>query len=139
MEKGVFLGLGVMGTAMAHNILKAGFPLTVYNRTRAKAEPFAAEGARIAKSPREAAQLKVVVGGDPVALERAQPVLAAVSQQIEYMGVSGSGAMMKLINNLMVATQAVGLAEGLTLASRAELNMEQVVTDHTAVIEALRR
>lgn len=50
------LGLGTMGNGMAANLLKAGFPLTVYNRTAAKAEPFAAEGARIAHTPAEAAQ-----------------------------------------------------------------------------------
>jgi 3-hydroxyisobutyrate dehydrogenase len=49
------LGLGTMGSGMAANLLKAGFPLAVYNRTRAKAERFAAHGARIANSPAEAA------------------------------------------------------------------------------------
>ena len=33
-----FVGLGIMGKAQSSNILKAGFPLTVYNRTRSKAE-----------------------------------------------------------------------------------------------------
>jgi 3-hydroxyisobutyrate dehydrogenase len=41
------LGLGTMGSGMATNPLKSGFPLTVYNRTAAKAEPFAKLGARI--------------------------------------------------------------------------------------------
>src|SRR5271168_2085123 len=45
------LGTGTMGGGMAANLLKAGFPLTVYNRTRAKAEPCAAQGARIANTP----------------------------------------------------------------------------------------
>jgi 3-hydroxyisobutyrate dehydrogenase len=49
------LGLGTMGSGMAANLLKAGFPLTVWNRTRSKAEPFAAQGARIADTPAEAA------------------------------------------------------------------------------------
>lgn len=49
------LGLGTMGSGMAANLLKAGFPLTVYNRTAAKAEPFAAQGARVAQTPAEAA------------------------------------------------------------------------------------
>ena len=49
------LGLGTMGAGMAANLLKAGFPLAVYNRTRAKAEPFAAAGARIATTPDDAA------------------------------------------------------------------------------------
>ncbi len=45
------LGTGTMGAGMAANLLKAGFPLTVYNRTRSKAEPLAAHGARIADTP----------------------------------------------------------------------------------------
>ena len=46
-----FLGLGIMGTAMARNILKAGFPLLVYNRTPAKAKDLVAAGATLAPSP----------------------------------------------------------------------------------------
>src|SRR4051812_9911650 len=56
MQKVAVLGLGIMGSGMASNLLKAGFPLAVYNRTRAKAEPFAAQGARVASAPCEAAQ-----------------------------------------------------------------------------------
>jgi 3-hydroxyisobutyrate dehydrogenase len=50
------LGLGTMGGGMAASLLKAGFPLAVYNRSRAKAEPFAAQGARIAETPADAAR-----------------------------------------------------------------------------------
>jgi 3-hydroxyisobutyrate dehydrogenase len=50
------LGLGTMGKGMAANLLKAGFPLTVYNRTAATTEPFAVQGARIARTPAEAAK-----------------------------------------------------------------------------------
>ena len=50
------LGLGTMGHGMAINLLKAGFPLTVWNRTRDKAEPLAAMGADIAHCPAVAAQ-----------------------------------------------------------------------------------
>jgi 3-hydroxyisobutyrate dehydrogenase len=50
------LGLGTMGSGMAANLLKAGFPLTVWNRSRAKAEGFAAQGARVAATPAEAAR-----------------------------------------------------------------------------------
>lgn len=48
------LGLGTMGSGMAANLLKAGFPLTVYNRTRFKAARFAEKGARVAESPADA-------------------------------------------------------------------------------------
>jgi 3-hydroxyisobutyrate dehydrogenase len=50
-----FIGMGTMGAGMAMNILKAGHALTVHNRTRAKEESLAAEGAARAASPKEAA------------------------------------------------------------------------------------
>jgi 3-hydroxyisobutyrate dehydrogenase len=52
-----FLGLGIMGSRMAANLLGAGFELTVWNRTTATAEAFSAEhpGARLAATPAEVA------------------------------------------------------------------------------------
>jgi 3-hydroxyisobutyrate dehydrogenase len=55
MQRVAILGLGIMGGGMAANWLAKGFELSVWNRTRAKAEPLAAKGARIAATPREAA------------------------------------------------------------------------------------
>ncbi len=51
-----FMGLGIMGAAMAANVLKAGYPLLAYNRTAAKAEPLARMGARVAANPKILAQ-----------------------------------------------------------------------------------
>src|SRR5215216_3898977 len=69
MQNVALLGLGVMGNGMAQNLLKAGFPLAVYNRTRSKAEPLAAKGAHVAATPREAAANAAIViamvGDDP--------------------------------------------------------------------------
>jgi 3-hydroxyisobutyrate dehydrogenase-like beta-hydroxyacid dehydrogenase len=56
-----FLGLGNMGSVMARRLLAAGHEVTVWNRHRAKAEPLAAEGAKIAATPAEAAQGKDAV------------------------------------------------------------------------------
>jgi 3-hydroxyisobutyrate dehydrogenase-like beta-hydroxyacid dehydrogenase len=50
-----FIGLGSMGSAMARNLIKAGHALTVYNRTRSRAEALQAEGAKVAETPVEAA------------------------------------------------------------------------------------
>lgn len=50
------LGLGTMGAGMAKNLLKAGFAVSVYNRTRAKAEQLGAAGARIADTSADAAR-----------------------------------------------------------------------------------
>jgi 3-hydroxyisobutyrate dehydrogenase len=53
-----FIGLGLMGAGMARNIARAGFPLTVYNRTRLRSEELVAEfgGVTVADSPRHAAE-----------------------------------------------------------------------------------
>ncbi len=56
-----FLGLGIMGGAMAANILRAGYPLMVYNRTAAKSEPLAQMGAGVASNPRHLAQATEVI------------------------------------------------------------------------------
>ena len=67
-----FIGLGLMGRPMGLNLLKAGFPLTVWNRTRARTEALAAAGAAVAASPREVAErsdLVVTIVSDPPALE----------------------------------------------------------------------
>ena len=67
------IGLGLMGSPMGRNLLKAGFPLTVWNRTRAKTEKLGQEGARIANSPQEVAadsDVLITIVSDPPALEQ---------------------------------------------------------------------
>jgi len=61
MEKVGFLGLGIMGAAMARNLVEAGHGLVVHNRTRAKARELAGHGAQVADSPREVAEKSDVV------------------------------------------------------------------------------
>jgi 3-hydroxyisobutyrate dehydrogenase len=194
------LGLGTMGAGMAKNLLSAGFSVTVYNRTRAKAEPLGASGARIAESATDAAQdadvivsmlsdeaasreawtgsngalsgakqgtvlvesstvkpewiaelashaktrglelldapvtgsrvqaeageLIFLVGGEASVLERARPVLAAMSKEIVHLGPSGSGARMKLINNFLAGVQVASLAEGLSWIEHSGLDRD---------------
>ena len=57
-----FLGLGTMGTPMASNLVKAGFPLVVWNRTASKVEPLLRLGAKAGESPAHvAAEVDVVI------------------------------------------------------------------------------
>jgi len=51
-----FIGTGRMGQGMARSLLRAGFELTVCNRTAAKAQPLAEAGARLAPTPRQAVE-----------------------------------------------------------------------------------
>ena len=61
MLKVGYIGLGLMGKSMARNILKAGFPLVVHNRSRGAVDELAGEGATAAYSPKEVAEQVDVV------------------------------------------------------------------------------
>jgi 3-hydroxyisobutyrate dehydrogenase len=187
-----------MGSGMGRSLLKAGFPLAVYNRSADKAAPLVAEGARLADSPRAAAagaqvvismvaddnasrdvwlgergalgaaaagtvliesstlspewisslaaaaaqrscelldapvtgskthaangELKFLVGGSAATLENARPVLAAMGRAIVHVGPTGSGALLKLINNFLCGVQAASLAEAVALIEHAGLD-----------------
>jgi 3-hydroxyisobutyrate dehydrogenase len=62
MDKRIgFIGLGIMGRPMARNLLKAGYPLTVYSRGRSAVEAFMADGATGARSSQEVAERSDIV------------------------------------------------------------------------------
>jgi 3-hydroxyisobutyrate dehydrogenase len=61
VERVGFVGTGIMGAPMARNALKAGFAVTVTNRTPARAEPLAKDGATVVKTPREVAARSDIV------------------------------------------------------------------------------
>ena len=67
-----FIGLGLMGRPMALNLLKAGYAVTVWNRTRARADDVVAAGAKLAVTPRETAagaDVLFTIVSDPPAVE----------------------------------------------------------------------
>jgi 3-hydroxyisobutyrate dehydrogenase-like beta-hydroxyacid dehydrogenase len=82
-EKLGFIGLGIMGFPMAENLRKAGRALTVYNRTRRKAEELGRRGATVAESPAEVARRARVIFlcvGDTKAVEEICDALLASVQ-----------------------------------------------------------
>ena len=203
MEKFSDRGLGIMGQVMEAILLKAGYPVTVWNRTPARCEPLVAQGATPAKSPaaavagadvvmycvsddaavealvfgeggvlagvragqividlttvhpdttrKEAAAyaekgirfleapvfgskneaanggLWIVVGGDRDLFEQMKPILEVLSETTHYMGGTAMGSSMKLVGNLVVASQLEALGEAMTLATKAGLNPEDVL------------
>ncbi len=67
-----FIGLGIMGRAMAANLLKAGFQVSVYNRTRERTMEFADKGCQVASTPRALAKLSdtiITMVADPAAMD----------------------------------------------------------------------
>ena len=78
-----FIGLGIMGSRQAANLRRAGFDVTVYNRTRERADAWAAEhGGQVAATPREVA-------------ERSETVITMVvdGEQVEQMLLGEDGAV----------------------------------------------
>jgi 3-hydroxyisobutyrate dehydrogenase len=196
-------GLGIMGGGMARRLLAAGFPLSVFNRDRAKAALLEADGATVAATPREAAagatvaigmvaddnasrsiwlgpdgalaalapgsvviesstltvewvrelaaaaaargcevldapvtgskmqaasgELSFLVGGSASALERVRPVLDAMGKNAVHIGPTGSGALLKLINNFLCGIQAVSIGEALTLIENSGLDRARAI------------
>src|SRR6202142_327834 len=74
------------------------------------------------KSHAAAGELNFLVGGDSATLEKARPVLAAMGKTITHLGPTGSGAMIKLINNFVCGVQVASLAEALAMIERSGLD-----------------
>ncbi len=203
MSQVAFVGLGRMGRGMAARLLDAGHELAVYNRSPDRAGELVAGGARLAGSPRDAAdgasvvvvmvsdddasrsvwlgadgilaadlapgsyaiecstlsyawvleladavsasgmryvdcpvtglpaaaaagELTLLVGGDEDYVGAVRPVLDPLCADLAHFGPVGAGTAYKLIINLMGAVQIAAAAEGLALAERAGLDLDQV-------------
>ncbi|MGE5054772.1 MAG: NAD(P)-dependent oxidoreductase [Acidobacteriota bacterium] len=198
------LGLGIMGGGMASRLVSMGFPLTVYNRTREKAERYAASGIFVANSPREAStrakvviamvaddaasrsiwlgpagalagaapgtllldsstisvawvkelaaaaaekgcqfldapvtgtkphassgELFFMVGGSAAGFDGAREVLSALGKEVLHLGPSGSGALIKLINNFVCGVEAASFAEAMALVNASGLDCEKSIS-----------
>ncbi|HEX5222951.1 MAG TPA: NAD(P)-dependent oxidoreductase [Verrucomicrobiae bacterium] len=79
------------------------------------------------KSHAAAGELNFLVGGSAAALEKARPVLSAMSKSIVHIGPTGSGALLKLINNFLCAVQVASVAEALTLIERSGLDRDKAI------------
>ncbi len=67
-------------------------------------------------------ELVIMVGGDQAAFDKAQPVLAGMGRLVRRIGDVGSGATLKLINNMLGASLQAVLAEGALIAEAANLD-----------------
>ena len=102
--------------------------------SRLEAAAFAEKGARFLEAPvfgskNEAANggLWIVIGGDRQLYEEMKGVLEVLSETTHYMGGSGMGSSMKLVGNLVVASQLQALGEAMVLATKAGLDPHDVL------------
>jgi 2-hydroxy-3-oxopropionate reductase len=100
-----FIGLGIMGRPMAHNLLKAGFPLVVHNRHQVVTDEFVAAGAAAGNRPRDiAAASDVVITMLPGTAE-VEEVLLGPDGVIE--GAHGGLVVIDMSTNSPVATRTL--------------------------------
>jgi 3-hydroxyisobutyrate dehydrogenase len=89
-----------------------------------------------------AGTLTLLVGADPTNLDSARPLLGAISQRILRFGGVGSGTAYKLIINMIGAVQIASLAEGLSIAERAGIDLavvaEAIATGQAASPQVVR-
>lgn len=102
--------------------------------TRDFASRLAAAGVALVDAPvsggsegAQKATLTIFCGGTADAVERARPILAAMGRTITHVGPSGSGQAVKAVNQVILAGTYLGVAEGIVLALKAGLDVEQVV------------
>jgi 3-hydroxyisobutyrate dehydrogenase len=71
--------------------------------------------------------LTIFVGGEPSAVDRARPILGVLGKTITHVGPVGAGQAVKAVNQVILAGTYLGVAEGIVLAIKAGLDVEQVV------------
>jgi 3-hydroxyisobutyrate dehydrogenase len=102
--------------------------------TRAMAGRLAELGVDLADAPvsggsegAQKATLTIFVGAEPAVFERARPILETIGRTITHVGPVGSGQAVKAVNQVILAGTYLGVAEGIVLALKAGLDVDQVV------------
>ena len=75
---------------------------------------------------REKGTLSIMAGGDPNILSQAMPVLKTFGDQIFHTGPNGTGASIKLINNMLAGINMVATMEALVLGVKAGLKVQTI-------------
>jgi 3-hydroxyisobutyrate dehydrogenase len=79
------------------------------------------------KNAAAAGELNFLVGGTAAALEKIRPVLVPMSKSITHLGPTGSGALIKLINNFVCGVQLASIAEALAWIEQSGLDRAQAL------------
>ena len=80
------------------------------------------------KNQAAAGELNFIAGGSPAALEKIRPVLGPMSKSITHLGPTGSGALVKLINNFVCGVQVASIAEALALIEQSGIDRPKALS-----------
>lgn len=130
----VLFGPGGVAEGAASGSLVIDMSTVSPSATRAFAERLADRGVSMLDGPvsggSEGAKkgtLSIFIGGDAADLARARPVLESLGTTITHVGPIGSGQAAKAVNQVILAGTYLGVAEGIVLALKAGLDVEQLV------------
>jgi len=143
-----YLGLGTMGSGMASNLLKAGYQLTVWNRSSEKCEPFARKGVRVADTPADAvrgAELVVYSLSNDQAVEEvvfgAKGILSGISEGQIAMDMSTVLPAMSLREQEAYAKRGVDFFDTPVFGSKresAEAKLWIIAAGNKAIFEKVK-
>ena len=133
VEEVYFGRSGLLSSVGAGQIL-VDFGTSPPSFARRVAEAAAAKGASAVDAPVSGgdigarnATLSIMVGGDAAAIDRVMPVLSRLGKTIVHQGPAGSGQRTKIVNQILVAANTLGMCEALHFASRAGLDSQKVL------------
>lgn len=125
-EDGAFAGMANGALFVDHTTASA----TVARELAAAAERFGVLDAPVSggQAGAESGKLTVMIGGSAADFERAKPVIACFGANISHIGETGAGQLAKMVNQICIAGLVQGLAEGLSFAQAAGLDVEAVIS-----------
>ena len=148
IKKISYLGLGTMGSGMAFNLLKAGYELTVWNRSAEKCKPFARKGARVADTPADAARdvdLVIYMLSNDEAVEEvvfgAKGILSGIKEGQVAMDMSTVLPAMSLREQEAYAKRGVDFLDAPVFGSKkesAEAKLWIMAAGNKAIFEKVR-
>ncbi|KPP87796.1 MAG: 3-hydroxyisobutyrate dehydrogenase [Rhodobacteraceae bacterium HLUCCO07] len=125
--EGAFAGMDKGAIFVDHTTVSAAVTGELYAATREIGVSFVDAPVSGGQAGAENGVLSIMCGGDKVAFEAAEPVMAAYGRSIKRLGESGAGQLTKMVNQICIAGLVQGLAEGLHFAQKAGLDGKAVV------------
>jgi 3-hydroxyisobutyrate dehydrogenase-like beta-hydroxyacid dehydrogenase len=123
---GVLAGLAPGGVLVDGGNSHPGQSRRLAERCRAQGVEMLDVGVSGGPSGAAAGTLAVMVGGEPAAFERCRPLFEAFGREVARLGPSGSGHLAKLVNNMIVGMNWAVVAEALTFAEAAGLDLAEL-------------
>jgi 3-hydroxyisobutyrate dehydrogenase-like beta-hydroxyacid dehydrogenase len=124
---GALSGIASGAIIVDHTTASADIAREIHARAAARSVGFLDAPLSGGQAGAESGQLTIMVGGEHGDFDRARPVMDSYAKAITLIGAAGSGQLAKMVNQICIAGVVQGLAEALSFAKRADLDIERVV------------